>query len=166
MASFSVFEPPATQPGSFEAADASAFVKDGFCWPALFVPPVWLIWRRMWLVFLCWLAASVAMSVAAARLGLMDCVVLGIEALFAVWFALEANAFRRWTLTRKGWRFAGIATGVDLVDAEHRFFARARSVALPPARRDVAAAPSAPRPAEPVIGLFPEPWDGARDGRR
>jgi hypothetical protein len=106
------------------------------------------------------------MSVDAARLGLMDGVVLGIEALFAVWFALEANAFRRWTLTRKGWRFAGIATGVDLVDAEHHFFARARSVALPPARRDVAAAPSAPRPGEGVIGLFPEPWDGIGDGRR
>ena len=32
--------------GSFEAADGSVFVKDGFCWPAFSSRPLWLLFRR------------------------------------------------------------------------------------------------------------------------
>jgi hypothetical protein len=166
MASFSVYEPPETAPGSFEAADGSAFVKDGWCWPALLIPPIWLIWRRMWLVFLLWLAAVVAISLLAALTRLPEAAVSAVETGFWLWFALEANALRRWTLARHGWRFAGIATGVDRVDAEHRFFARhglAAPVPVPPGAHGAAAAPARlaqPAAATGVIGVFPERWDG------
>ena len=32
--------------------DPTAFVaiKDGFCWPALFIPLVWTVYRRLWVV--------------------------------------------------------------------------------------------------------------------
>ena len=30
-------------------ADALQFVKEGFCWPAFFVPALWLIYCRMWI---------------------------------------------------------------------------------------------------------------------
>ena len=65
---------------------------------------------------------------------------------------------RRWTLARNGWRFAGIATGADRVDAEQRFFATrgvAGSAAL--ARAPAAAPAPRDRSAETVIGVFPEP---------
>ena len=32
-----------------QRADRLAFVKDGFSWPALFVPLLWLIYHRMWI---------------------------------------------------------------------------------------------------------------------
>jgi hypothetical protein len=159
MASWTVFEPPGAAPNSFEAADGSAFVKDGWCWPALLIPPVWLLWRRMWLVFLGWLAVMVAITLVGRLAGTPDALTGGIEILFALWFALEANALRRWTLAGKGWRFAGIATGSDRVEAEHRFFER-RPAATPLAP---AATSGLPRhQAEPVLGVFPEPWGGPR----
>ena len=155
MASWTVFEPPGAEPNSFEAADRSAFVKDGWCWPALLIPPVWLLWRRMWLVFLGWLLVMAAVAVAGTLAKVPDPLISGVEALFALWFALEANALRRWTLAGKGWRFAGIATGCDRIEAEHRFFER-RADAAPFVP---AATPVMPtRQTEAVLGVFPEPW--------
>lgn len=166
MASWTVLEPPASIAGSFEAADHSAFVKDGWCWPALLIPPIWLVWRRMWLVLLGWSAVALMISLASSLLDLPAAPAAGLEVLFALWFALEANAMRRWTLIRNGWRFAGIATGADLVDAEHRHFHR-RRLPRPPSRHGGAAPPLAPlaqrsASGEPIIGMFPEPWDARR----
>jgi hypothetical protein len=163
MASYSVFEPPGSEPQSFEASERSAFVKDGWCWPALLFPPIWLLWRRMWLVFLFWLTVVVAIGVAGTLIALSDGALAILDTVFALWFALEANAMRRWTLARNGWRFAGIATGADRVDAEHRFFSRSTSESVVPARL-----PPRPRTAgaassgEAVLGMFPEPWDSRR----
>jgi hypothetical protein len=83
--------------------------------------------------------------------------------LFALWFALEANAMRRWTLSRNGWRFAGVAAGADRVDAEQRFFERhagaMQGFIAPPPR-----SPARPqdRSSETVIGVFPEPAGSLR----
>jgi hypothetical protein len=168
MASWTVYEPPGIEPGSFASADACAFVKNGWSWGALLVPPLWLLWRRMWLVFLGWLAVVLLISVAASVLKVAGSLLTGIEILFVLWFALEANALRRWTLARRGWRFAGVATGHDRVDAELRYFER-RDLS---ARSGAAAAPgplapqAAPRPQpsrnETVLGVFPEPFGGNR----
>jgi hypothetical protein len=160
MASFSVLEPPGTEPGSFAAADRSAFVKDGWCWPALFVPPIWLLWRRMWLVFLFWLVVVVAIGALSAISDLPDGASSLVTLAFFCWFALEANALRRWTLLSRGWRFAGLATGADRSDAEYRFFERRppSTVAFYGPARGHGAAQLASSDA--VIGMFPERWDG------
>ena len=49
MTLFSVYEPQSEAPDLEERADSLLFVKEGFSWPALFVPGLWLIYRRMWL---------------------------------------------------------------------------------------------------------------------
>lgn len=159
MASWSVYEPPGTEPGSIASADGSVFVKDGWSWGALLVPPVWLLWRRMWLVFLAWLAVALVFGAVETVLNAGTAVTGWAEALFALWFALEANAMRQWTLARNGWRSAGIATGSDRVDAEHRFFARraggAADPAFVPGQASGARGPAASR-SEAVLGIFPE----------
>ena len=137
-------------------------MKDGWCWPALLFPPLWLVYRRMWLVLLGWLLVIAALSVAAVVLKPPAGIVPIVDALFAFWLALEANALRRWTLMRNGWRFRGLATGVDRVDAEQRFFAAGAgdiegSVPAPPSR----SAPRARAP-EAVLGVFPEPYGSQR----
>jgi hypothetical protein len=159
MACWSVFEPPGTAPGSLPAADGSVFVKEGWCWPALLVPPVWLLWRRMWLPFLLWLAVVAALAVAAAVLKLDQGIVTVLDTLFALWFALEANAMRRWSLHRKGWRFAGIAAGSSVDEAELRHFQRhfdTTETAAPGARPPPTVSP---RGNEGILGVFPERWD-------
>jgi hypothetical protein len=158
MASWSVYEPRETEPQTFEAADRSAFVKDGWCWPALLIPPIWLVYRRMWLGLLGWLGVVAALSVAERMLAPPAGLVPALEVMFALWFALEANALRRWTLARQGWRFAGIAAGADRVDAEQRFFAGRTMdgfVSSAPPRSTVNARS---RSSEGVIGVFPEPY--------
>jgi hypothetical protein len=165
MASWSVYEPPGTDPGSFASADESVFVGDGWSWGALLVPPIWLIWRRMWLVFLGWLAVALAFGLAETVLNAGTAVTGWGEALFALWFALEANALRRWTLARKGWRFAGIATGSGRIDAEHRFFGRRDTASAEPGFvPGPASGARGPAPArtEAVLGIFPEPFGSRR----
>ena len=45
MATYVVMEPP----GRSEKVDATAFIRDGFTWLGLLVPPLWLAWHRLWI---------------------------------------------------------------------------------------------------------------------
>ncbi len=52
MTVYSVYEPPTQAPDLAERADRLAFVKEGFSWPALLVPLLWLLYYRMWIEFI------------------------------------------------------------------------------------------------------------------
>ncbi len=160
MKVFTVYAPPDT--GADPAGDAlrMAFIKDGFCWPALVVPLLWLLWHRMWLTLLGWLGAAAAIALVTATVSWAEPFATPAALLFAFWFALEANGLRRWTLERHGWRFAGLASGRNRFECEHGFFQRwlDRLPAARPERQSVVPpVPKAPRrPGDsPVIGLFP-----------
>ncbi len=96
------------------------FVKEGFCWPALFIPVIWAIYRRLWLVVLFLLAAFLVLNGLAMAGGGAAVTVLYILGRFYV--ALEANGLRRWTLDRNGYAFLGVVEGRRLEEAERRFF--------------------------------------------
>jgi len=156
MRFYTVYAPPAGTAAA-PAPTSLVFVKEGFCWPALFVPLLWLIFRRLWLVLLAYVVVAALFALAGRW---ADGPVFGAVSLFfAVWFALEANELRRWTLERRGWRVLGVAGGRRLADAELGWFShRGRDPEAPKAERPTAAVP--PLPASPeneVIGLFPEP---------
>lgn len=168
MPSWFVFEPAKTAPGTLAAADKSVFVKDGFSLGAFLVTPVWLLWRKMWLVFLAWLALQVALAVLTTMLSLDQRAAGIVSLLVSLCFALEANALRSWTMRREGWRFAGIASGQSLDEAEQRHF-EGRSIASPnpPASGQVLPGHEFPGPwssalgqssgSPGVLGVFPEP---------
>jgi hypothetical protein len=170
MAIYTVFAPP-PEPGA-AAPDPLrfVFVKDGFCWPALLIPELWLLFRRMWLVFLIYLAASAAISIVGANVGgPLPWVTLLLMHLL---FALEGNALRRWKLSALGYALVGVAEG-RRADAEMRFFSQwqppalpaAPSAAAPPVQATVPAVADAGTQAPAtvlaesgtVIGLFPAP---------
>ena len=102
--------------------DPTAFVaiKDGFCWPALIIPLVWTIYRRLWVVLCLAILGMVLLGFLAPFGG---AVVGGIYVLGRVYYGLEANGLRRWTLERKGYRLIGLAEGRGIEEAERRFFA-------------------------------------------
>jgi hypothetical protein len=150
-------------PARVEAPEAApmvlAFVKEGFNWPALFVPAIWLIVRRMWLVLLLYLL--VGALIGAAIQAVAEFVVVAVSIAFAFLFALEANGLRRWTMARKGWRMIGVAEGRNQLEAERRFFSEllaerpaAPVVAPPPPPRLPPAAPSSDTGTQ-IVGLFP-----------
>jgi hypothetical protein len=151
-----VHAPPA---GDRRAADPAAFVfiKEGFCWPALFFPVIWLVWRRLWLVLLAFLIVSFGLGWLGSKLeGPLPGTIMLLAWLL---FALEANGLRRWTLERLGWRPVGVAAGTRVGDAEASFFpafvAAGSKIPDPPAPPPPASKPSAE--AGEVIGLFPVP---------
>jgi hypothetical protein len=165
---YSVYEPPGDAPDLASRAERLAFVKEGFSWPAFFVPLLWLIYYRMWVEFvllvLVYVALQLAFGTDSQGQSLVGWIGLGISVLFA----LEANDLRTSSLERRGYALAGVASGRSRTEAERAFFTAwlprqakaAREVERrPEPRRAVeGAAPTRPgAESEEVIGLFPRP---------
>jgi hypothetical protein len=155
MRYYTVHAPPDGEPERF------VFVKDGFSWPALVLPVLWVLYHRMWLT-LVWYVVFVLVVAWAGRLGGENLATL-LAILGGLLFAFEANDIRRRSLRHRGYSDAGAASGRNYAEAEARFFAAAgeRSAAVP---RRGAMARAAYTPAarergadEPILGLFPEP---------
>jgi len=147
-------------PDSAPDPTAFVFVKDGFCWPALFIPAIWMIFRRLWLVLILYLAAAVIFGIFAGMVAGMAALTIFLLARFLV--ALEANGLRRWTLERRGFALIAVVEARNAREAEIRFFAdwEPQSQApvsriAPPPVNLVAWKPS-PEAGE-VVGLFPAP---------
>ena len=99
----------------------AVLIKEGFCWPALFVPSLWAIANRLWLVLLLMVLALLVLIVIAGPLP--GTVVLGLYLLGRLYLALEANGLRRWTLARRGYELVAVVEGRNLEEAERRYFA-------------------------------------------
>jgi Protein of unknown function (DUF2628) len=159
MKLYNVLAPPAAAGSAGPQPEAFVFVKEGFCWPALYLAPFWLLWRRLWLVFALYVVAVIAIAMLAEQLP--GVVIWFVFVLFGFLVALEANNLRRWTLERRGYRFVGVASGGNAREAEFRFFARwVGSKPEPPKPEAPKPKPSLPAPATQIVGLFPTP--GAR----
>ena len=111
MVTYTVHERNETSGTLAERADAVTFVYDGFAWLALVFPILWLLYHRMWLVLVGLVVVFAAMQGVLLLAGLADQVqgwaVVGVSILFA----FQANDLRRWSLARKGFRFAGPVSG-------------------------------------------------------
>jgi hypothetical protein len=164
---YSVYEPGKEAPDLAVRADRLAFVKEGFSWPALFLPALWLIYQRMWIELLVFVIACVALQWAFG-LSEQGQVLFGWASLaLVVLFAFEANDLRTSALERRGYRLAGIASGRDRTEAERSFFrawlprqakaARGAERGQERGRDSEAAKPVARGESEEVIGLFPRP---------
>jgi hypothetical protein len=148
-----VFE-PAAGGRTLAAAERVVFLREKFSWPALLFTPFWLLWSRLWLGFVGWLALTAAIAAAALALGLRDYAGFAAVAIPSLIAGFEAAALKRRKLLRRGFREVGVVVAEDLESAERRFFAAWLEQNEPPAP-----APSRLPPAGPsgVIGLFPEP---------
>jgi hypothetical protein len=176
MAVYTVHEPPVRTPGALADPARFAFVRDGFYGWAFLLTPLWMLWRRLWLVLALYLAVSIGIETAMNIYGASGGMISLVAVLISLLAGLEAGTLQRFTLKRRDWKNVGVVSGSDLEDAEHRFFAA--WVGNAPAQ--AAAPPSASPPTTPmapylalqraplrdtpyssgVIGLFPEP--GAR----
>jgi hypothetical protein len=163
MALFTVHAPRMADGVEADPAEL-VFVKDGFCWPALFIPLVWLIYRGLWLTLLLYVVALVGLSFVAGLAG--SDASSAVIVLFAFWFALEANGLRRWTLERHRYDLVGVVEGRTREEAERRYFAEAMidgataapaAAITPPSAAPIPSAPPAPKRNPGIVGLFPDP---------
>jgi len=160
MATFTIHEPPPRKSETTASPVRFAFVRDGFYFWAFLLGPVWMLYHRLWLVVLMYLAGMTAVEVALWALGVSMLVKFAVAFLIALLVGFEAGSLRRWSLRR--WTARGIVVGPNREAAEHRFFERWSDQ---PAASYAPAEPPAPLPPggrvptseHDVIGLFPEP---------
>lgn len=155
-------------PASYYATDVRTtpdklvFVRDGFYFWAFAAAIIWLIWHRLWLALLGYLAISLAAEIAMSSLGVGAGPRLVVMVVFAFLVGLEAGSLRRWKLSRRKWRQLDIVVADSEEAAERRFFERWNAkTAQSNDRGTTASPPPLPRAsiAQPqgIIGLFPEP---------
>jgi len=163
---------PVTNAAGIAATDRFAFVRDGFHFWAALLGPVWLVWHRLWLALIGWIAVTVAIDVGIVRLGASGTAIFLANLLIALLMGFEASSIRRWTLSRRNWRQLDIVVARNKETAERRFFDRwaakqrvindqaAVDRGAPPPTRDIpgqAFSRPPPLPRNEIIGLFPEP---------
>ena len=165
MQYYSVYETDPSPANLVERADKLAFVKDGFSLTAFFFGALWLIYQRMWIELVVYVAVFSALEWAAAAnqkaAGMLGIAMFGLTVLFA----LEASDLRIAMLRRRGYKFAGVAIGRDRSSAELSFFRSwlplQGAAAEEPERAPIAASVSqTPKPLlrserDEVIGSFP-----------
>ena len=160
MPAYAVFEPPAR--ADVSAADHAArfvFLRDRFSWGAFLLGPLWMMWRRLWLVLVIYLVAMGLLYYGLHRLGTPQSAQFAVSILVGLLLGMEAPGLRRWTLLRRRWRECGVVVADDLEMAERRFFdawSRERSLGPPPPPPP----PYGKGASTGVIGLFPEPGGG------
>ena len=64
MTVYSVYEPTSDDEDLATRAGRVAFVKDGFAWFALIVPALWLLYHRMWIELIVFLAVLAGLQFA------------------------------------------------------------------------------------------------------
>jgi len=172
MSTYTVHEPLLAAGAASPDPERFLFVRDGFSIWAFLLTPVWMLWRRMWLVFVVYVVAMTGVLGTALLLGASRAVVALIGVLISLLVGLEASTLRRVSLSNSGWRNVGIVSGDKVEDAERRFFDAwlregRTDLPTPPRAASEPSAMAGPRlPQAPrVIGLFPEPGASPGAGR-
>jgi hypothetical protein len=159
MAVYTVHEPRPRRNEASAAPERYVFVRDGFYVWAFLLGPLWMLWHRLWLVLVLYIAAMGALEAGMWALGLSGAVKFAVMALIAILIGCEAGTLRRWSLRR--WNERGIVVADSREEAERRFFDRwsnERTVTPPPASPVARAPLSWPAPPQQdVVGLFPQP---------
>ena len=164
MPTYTVHAPPPKAGDTTSDPQRFVVVRDGFHFWAFLFGPLWLLFRRLWLVLLGYVVVNALVGVLLYAAGASGGFKFLGSLLVALLLGLEAASLRRWTLTRRRWQTLGFVIGDDQESAERRFFTEwaERARRTPP----VAPAPEAPYAAplrrgppssSDVIGLFPEP---------
>jgi hypothetical protein len=120
LVTYSVHVPPNVSASRLESAEQLVFVKDGFSWLAALVPPLWLLWKRMWLELAIFVGGTGLMMWALNALGAAD-LANALLLTAQIVFGFEAGALYSAALERRGWRLVGTVSGRSSEDAERRF---------------------------------------------
>ena len=170
MATYLIFE-PADGKRTQAAAERVVFLREKFSPWAFVLTPFWLLFHRLWLPFLIWLIAFVAINWIGSWLGFGPYAALAASFFPSLLFGMEAVNLRARRLLRSGFSEAGVVIADDIEIAERKFFDTWKSATsdMPPLKTDYPFPPSSAPTAYPetkmaaasiepgVVGLFPTP---------
>ncbi len=120
MAIYVVMEPPAAN--EVEAVERAVMVRDGFAFLAFLLPPLWLLWHRLWIEAAFVIAASVALTALGETAG-FGFIGAALSLLVSLFVGLEGMALRVNALRRRGWREWGVVEARNAAAAEIRYLA-------------------------------------------
>ena len=155
MATYSVYQPAGGVP------DDVRLFKDGPSLFALVLPPVFLVWNRLWLplaVYLC--VELLFLILARTSIGSISALLSLLPGLFLF---VHGRELVRNRLERQGWREIAVVSGDTEADAEIRLFHTGEAPAA--ASENSAVAAIGPKPAAAILpsrpgprplGIFPE----------
>jgi hypothetical protein len=165
MTTYTVHHPAASSSAILRDIDHLHLVKEGFCWPAFFMPVIWFAFRRLWLALAGYLLVVSGVLVIIAQLDVSAGAAGSIGLAVNLFAGFEANNLRRLALHHRAYEEIGIVAGSSLFDAERRVFAAALNEAghvmpairpAPPPASTAKQVTSATAHGGPV-GLFPAP---------
>jgi hypothetical protein len=113
------------KPEAADPADRMILVREGFFWWAFWFGALWLGFKRMWLVLLIFIAASIALSAASHMVDLPKASDMMMQLWLQVMLAYHAGDLQGWTLKRRGYRLAGVLVAPTSMRAEQRYFQHA-----------------------------------------
>lgn len=114
MAIYTVHIPPQ------QTRERARFVREGANIFALLIPPLWLLWHRLWLPLAGYLLAVLLTSLFARYSGFVPGLLMSV--LPGLYLFVEGNELIRHRLSRAGWEFAGVVSAENAADAEIRLF--------------------------------------------
>ena len=161
MPTYTIHAPPPRTGEQASDPQRFLFVRDGFHFWAFLLAPLWLLWRRLWLLLLLYLIGSAVLAITFAMLRAPLTLQIATDLLIALLIGLEAASLWRWRLARRGWQTLGFVVGDDEESAERRFFAEWVKRATQPVPPPQYSPPVRRGSPSDVIGLFAEPG-GAR----
>jgi len=107
-------------PGAY--AERFVFVPERFSLLAMLFALPWLLVHRLWLATLGYIAVLIALSSAAAAIGLGQQTAGFVSLAISVLLGFEAHNLRRWSLARSGYRLVAVVSAQSLEEAEYKFF--------------------------------------------
>lgn len=97
-------------------------IKEGFCWPALFVPLLWLLYRRQFWGLLAYLGLVGVLSALTFAVGMDEITAFLLSLVLSLAMAAQANDWRRWRLAARGYELASVVAADNLAEAEAIYF--------------------------------------------
>ena len=122
MRTYSVFEPPVLPGTPEEDAQSLVFVRHGWSLAALFVPLIWMLFRRLWWVLLAYIVLVIAIQV--ASYSVPSLFTAGLSVALAIVIMLEAGQLRLESMAAKGYREIAVVEARNQTEAERIFFTR------------------------------------------
>ena len=105
-----------------ETAPDVVLIKEGFCWPALFMPLLWLLYRLQFWGLAAYLLATGLLSVLVTLTGMDTLSGLSLSVVLSLLVGAVANDWRRWRLGAKGYELVTVVAASDLSHAEEIYF--------------------------------------------
>lgn len=169
MASYRVFEHPHALPEKRLAGENVRFVRDGFSFPAVVFPFIWLLWQRLWIALAAFVLLAAVFILLADKISPL--LVVFLNGLVGLYLGFEGTNLKATTLKNAGWQETNIVIASDEEEAELRYFSKKEEKARPQENLAIAEAikPKAARRTQPrksknrqVIGALSPPHSGSR----